>query len=104
MWDRLRFYAPYAWRFVVLRHPEPLIYGIAVTARCNLSCRGCHVSNTGRPDLTWEQLVTAMQDAWNRGFRELYFSGGGPLLWGDADQTPKEGGVGARRIGFFPRP
>jgi len=44
MWERLRFYVPFAWRFVVLRHPDPLIYGIALTDRCNLRCRGCQVS------------------------------------------------------------
>ena len=44
----LTFYVPYGWRFFVLRHPEPLIYGIAPTDRCNLGCRGCRVANTGR--------------------------------------------------------
>lgn len=72
MIDMLRFYAPYAWRFAVLRRPQPLIYGIAVTDRCNLACRGCRVANTGRPDMTWNRLMEAMQGALNRGFRELY--------------------------------
>ena len=49
--------------------------------------RGCHVSNTGRSDMTWAQVVTVMQNAWARGFRELYFSGGEPMLWRDADYT-----------------
>ena len=86
-WRRLRFYATFVWRFVVLQHPEPLIYGIALTDRCNLACRGCHVSNTGRRDMTWDELVAAMQNAWERGFRELYFSGGEPMLWRDANHT-----------------
>ena len=101
LWGRLRFYTAFVWRFVVLQRPEPLIYGIAVTDRCNLACRGCHVSNTGRPDMTWDQLVTAMQDAWSRGFRELYFSGGEPMLWRDADHTLKDAVAEAKRIGFF---
>jgi MoaA/NifB/PqqE/SkfB family radical SAM enzyme len=101
LWGRLRFYAGFVWRFVVLQRPEPLIYGIAVTDRCNLACRGCHVSNTGRPDMTWDQLVTALQDAWGRGFRELYFSGGEPMLWRDADRTLKDAVAEAKRIGFF---
>ncbi len=101
MWDRLRFYIPFAWRFFMLRHPEPLIYGIALTDRCNLRCRGCHVANTGRPDLTWEQLLDAMQNAWNRGFRELYFSGGEPMLWRDVDHTLEDAVRVAKRIGFF---
>ena len=101
MWDRLRFYTRFAWRFVVLRRPEPLIYGIAVTDRCNLGCRGCHLSNTGRLDMTWERLVDTMRNAWSRGFRELYFSGGEPMLWRDEEHTLENAIVEAQRIGFF---
>jgi MoaA/NifB/PqqE/SkfB family radical SAM enzyme len=100
-WGRLRFYAVFMWRFVVLQRPEPLIYGVAVTDRCNLACRGCRVSNTGRPDMSWDQLVTAMRDAWARGFRELYFSGGEPMLWHDADRALNDAIAEAKRIGFF---
>lgn len=52
--ERLGFYLPYLWRFAVLQHQEPLIYGLAVTDHCNLSCRGCRISNTDRPDMTWD--------------------------------------------------
>jgi MoaA/NifB/PqqE/SkfB family radical SAM enzyme len=51
--------------------------------------------------MTWEQLVTAMQEAWRRGFRELYFSGGEPMLWRDADHTLEDSVAEAKRIGFF---
>ena len=101
IWDRLRFYALFTWRFIVLRQVEPLIYGIALTDRCNLACRGCEVSNTGRPDMTWDQLVVAMQRAWGRGFRELYFSGGEPMLWRDGERTLEDAIIEAKRIGFF---
>jgi hypothetical protein len=101
LWVRLRFYTAFVWRLVVLQRPEPLIYGVALTDRCNLACRGCHVSNTGRPDLSWDQLVTAMQSAWRRGFRELYFSGGEPMLWHDAGRTLADAIAEAKRIGFF---
>jgi MoaA/NifB/PqqE/SkfB family radical SAM enzyme len=97
----LSFYLPYAWRFFVLRRPVPLIYGICVTDRCNLACRGCTVANTGRPDMSWDRLVAAMQDAWGRGFRELYFSGGEPTLWRDGTHTLEDAIAAARRIGFF---
>jgi MoaA/NifB/PqqE/SkfB family radical SAM enzyme len=98
---RFRFYLSYMWRFVVLGRPDPLIYGIALTDRCNLTCRGCHISNTGRRDMTWDELVTAMQNAWTRGFRELYFSGGEPMLWHDVDHILEDAVVEAKRIGFF---
>lgn len=94
-------YVPYAWRFMVLRRPEPLIYGIVVTDRCNLRCRGCTVANTGRPSMRWDDLVAAMRDAHRRGFRELYFSGGEPMLWRDGDHVLEDAVVEARRLGFF---
>ncbi|HOT97993.1 MAG TPA: radical SAM protein [bacterium] len=97
----LGFYARFSWRFLVLRRPEPLIYGLAVTDRCNFSCRGCRVANTGRPDMTWEQIILAMKSAWKRGFRELYFSGGEPMLWRDGDHSLEEAVIAAKRIGFF---
>jgi len=101
LWGQIRFYATFVWRFVVLQQPQPLIYGIALTDRCNLACRGCHVSNTGRPDMTWDQVVAALQNAWSRGFRELYFSGGEPMLWRDKEHTLAELIIEAKQIGFF---
>jgi len=99
--SRLRFYARYAWRFVALQQPEPLIYGIAITDHCNLSCRGCQVANTGRPNMTWDRLLCTLNDAWSRSFRELYFSGGEPMLWRDGEHTLEDAIVEARRIGFY---
>jgi Fe-coproporphyrin III synthase len=101
LWRQLYYYTTFVFRFVVLRRTEPLIYGVALTDRCNLACRGCHVSNTGRRDMTWDQLVAAMRNAWARGFRELYFSGGEPTLWRDANHTLADAIVEAKRIGFF---
>ncbi len=101
MWTRLRFYIPFTWRYAVLRRPEPLVYGIAVTDRCNFHCQGCRVANTGRPAMTWDQVVAAMQSAWQRGFRELYFSGGEPMLWRDGGHAVEDLIREGRRIGFF---
>jgi MoaA/NifB/PqqE/SkfB family radical SAM enzyme len=101
MWDRLRFYVPFVWRYVVRRQPAPLIYGVALTDRCNLACRGCRVANTGRPALTWDRLLSMLQSAHRRGFRDLYFSGGEPMLWRDGPRTLDDAIAAARQIGFF---
>ena len=97
----LRHYVAYMWRFVVLRHVDPLIYGMCITDRCNFACRGCTVANTGRPQMTWDQAVEAMSRAYVRGFRELYFSGGEPMLWHDGDRRIVDLIDAARSIGFF---
>jgi MoaA/NifB/PqqE/SkfB family radical SAM enzyme len=101
MGGRLRFYLRYVWRFAVLRRPEPLIYGIALTDRCNFSCKGCRVANTGRPDMTYDALVANLTSAYGRGFREAYFTGGEPTLWRDGDLTLLDAIEASRRAGFF---
>jgi MoaA/NifB/PqqE/SkfB family radical SAM enzyme len=101
LWAKLRFYPLFAWRFFVLRRPEKLIYGLALTDRCNLACRGCEVANTGRPDMSWQSVLHTLENAWSRGFRDLYFSGGEPTLWRDGDRTLEDCIQEARRIGFF---
>ena len=101
MWERISFYIPFTWRYVLLRRPDPLFYGISLTNRCNLNCRGCRISNNGLPDLTWSQLVDGMQNAWRRGFRELYFTGGEPMLWRDGELTLKDAVLAAKQTGFF---
>jgi MoaA/NifB/PqqE/SkfB family radical SAM enzyme len=100
-WKQFFFYARYMVRSALRNHPDPLILGIAITDRCNLACLGCHVSNTGRRDMTWGELLAAMQNAWERGFRELYFTGGEPMLWRDATHTLSDVIAAAKQIGFF---
>ena len=101
VWQRLRFYVPCAWEFVVRRRPVPLIYGIAITDRCSMSCEGCRVSNTGRPDMTWRQVVNAMAGAFTRGYRHLYLTGGEPTLWRDGSRSMEDIVAEAYRLGYF---
>lgn len=98
---RLRFYLSYAWRFAVLRRAVPLIYGVAITDRCNFSCEGCRVANTGRPDMSYDALVANLTSAYDRGFREVYFTGGEPTLWRDGQRGLLDAIEAAKRIGFF---
>ena len=99
--QQLRFYVPYGWRLAVLRRSDPVIYGLAITDRCNLSCEGCRVSNTGRPDMSWRQVADAMTRAYARGCRDLYLSGGEPTLWRDGARSMEDIITEARRLGFF---
>jgi Fe-coproporphyrin III synthase len=98
---RLLYYTRFIWYAVLLRRPEPLLYAIVINSRCNLSCQGCRVANDGLPDLTWDQLNRALHNAWQRGFRELYFTGGEPMLWRDGEHTLHDAVLAAKRAGFF---
>lgn len=99
--DRLAYYAHWAWSSVVRRDVRPLIYGVALTDRCNLRCAGCAIPAAGRPDMTWAQLETALAGARRRGFREAYFSGGEPTLWRDGSRRLDDAVRLAKRLGFF---
>lgn len=77
------FYLDYSVKFFLLRREEPLILGLIITDECNLSCKDCRVSNTGRPSLTMQQVQSKLHDFYKRGFRELYIEGGEPFLWKD---------------------
>jgi MoaA/NifB/PqqE/SkfB family radical SAM enzyme len=98
---RLAWYARYAWRAAARGRVDPLFYGVALTDRCNLRCAGCRIPDLGRPDLTWEALDALLRGAHARGFRELYFSGGEPMLWRDGTRTVEDGIRLARRLGFY---
>jgi MoaA/NifB/PqqE/SkfB family radical SAM enzyme len=98
---RLARYARYAWLAAVHHEIGPLFYGVALTDRCNLACNGCRIPAAGRPDLTWEALQALLRGAHARGFRELYFSGGEPMLWRDGARTVDDAVRFARRLGFY---
>ncbi len=83
------------------REPGPLIFGVAVTDRCNLSCRGCAIANSGRRDMTWTELDDLLCAAYRRGFREIYYTGGEPMLWRDGPHTIEDAVALAHGIGFF---
>ncbi len=101
--ERLRTYVPYAWHFAALRSAGPFICGIAITDHCNLSCRGCHVSNTGMGDMPFADVVARLKSAYARGCREAYFTGGEPMLWRDGDLTVEDLIVEARAHRLLPR-
>lgn len=101
MAGRLGFYLKYAWRFAVLKRSDPLVYGVAITDRCNFSCDGCRVSNTGRRDMTWDELVADLTGAYERGFRGVYFTGGEPTLWRDGEHTLRDAIDLSYRLGFY---
>ena len=97
----LAWYARYAWQAAARGRVGPLFYGVALTDRCNLRCSGCRIPSLARPDLTWQALEGLLRGAYARGFRELYFSGGEPLLWRDGARTVEDGVRLARRLGFY---
>jgi Fe-coproporphyrin III synthase len=101
MLARLPYYARFAFEFCLLRRDVPLLLGLVITDRCNLACRHCRVSNTGRRDMTYDEIVAKLSEFHARGFRELYLEGGEPFVWRDGERCLDDIVEAARRIGFF---
>jgi Fe-coproporphyrin III synthase len=91
----------YAFRSVVLRQRRPYLFGVVVTDRCNLDCFYCESKNKGGYHLSAEQARAMLRDAYSRGHRSLYFTGGEPMVWSDAGQRLADLVGEARRLGFF---
>jgi MoaA/NifB/PqqE/SkfB family radical SAM enzyme len=61
----------------------PAVMMIALTSRCNLSCRGCYMHTLKRgpaPDMTKEQLSDLISQAKDLGVSVVVFAGGEPLM------------------------
>jgi MoaA/NifB/PqqE/SkfB family radical SAM enzyme len=97
----LAFYVKRASELLILRKEAPFILGLALTDRCNLSCRYCRLANSGRPSMTMEQVTQRLARFYRRGFRELYVTGGEPFMWEDGEHNLEDVVICAKRIGYF---
>jgi len=91
----------YAFNAVVLGRPYPYLTGVVITDRCNLDCNYCLSKNKGVVHAGFDELTTYMRDAYNRGVRYIYFTGGEPTLWTDNGKNLKGLTKAAFDIGFF---
>lgn len=91
----------YAWRTFALRSQSPYLLGLVITDRCNLSCFYCESKNRGECHFTREQAEELLVEAYARGHRTLYFTGGEPMLWRDGHYLLSDLVQYARRLGFF---
>lgn len=93
-------HAAYAFRTFVLGRQSPYLFGLVVTDRCNLSCFYCESKNSGLYHCTHQRARALLSDAFARGHRSLYFTGGEPMLWEDGDHDLASLVAEARELGF----
>lgn len=91
----------YGFETFVLRRERPYLFGLVINDQCNLSCYYCESKNTGLCDFTAEGALRALREAYERGHRSLYFTGGEPMLWADDGLSLADLVVFARKLGFF---
>jgi MoaA/NifB/PqqE/SkfB family radical SAM enzyme len=80
---------------------RPLLLGMVITERCNLDCHYCLSHTDPSVHFTFAQAQQVLQEAYERGHRALYFTGGEPMLWRDGRATLQDVVVFARKLGFL---
>ena len=80
---------------------QPLVLGLSVTDRCNLSCRYCRIANLTGFMMSAADIERRLRRYYARGFRELYITGGEPMLWHDGRSRLADVVDLAYTIGYF---
>ncbi|MES9963290.1 MAG: radical SAM protein [Candidatus Sedimenticola sp. 20ELBAFRAG] len=100
MTSRLFGWMSFGFRTFLLGQKLPYLFGIEISDRCNLDCFYCEGKNKGRYYFSYGQACQALNDAYNRGHRALYFTGGEPMIWQDGDRQLNDLVSYARETGF----
>lgn len=90
----------YGFRTAVLRQRLPYLFGLEVSDRCNLNCFYCEGKNKNRYYHNYAQAEQSLKDAYARGHRALYFTGGEPMIWEDGDRRLADLVTIARTLGY----
>jgi Fe-coproporphyrin III synthase len=91
----------YGFKTFILRQELPYLFGMVITDKCNLNCFYCESKNSGRYHFSFEQAKNTIREAYGRGHRSLYFTGGEPMIWEDSGHNLEELVRLARDIGFL---
>lgn len=91
----------YGFKTFILRKELPYLFGLVITDKCNLNCFYCESKNSGRYHFTYEHVINTIEEAYKRGHRSLYFTGGEPMIWEDEGHFLSELIQYARKIGFL---
>lgn len=73
---------------------------MVITDKCNLNCFYCESKNSGKYHFSYNHAKKTMLEAYQRGHRSLYFTGGEPMVWEDEGHNLDELVRFAREIGF----
>ena len=87
--------------YQIFKKNTPLIAGLTLTSKCNLHCRHCRVSNTGRENLSFKDSIAILNSFYKEGGRSIYFQGGEPLMWHDGEHSLEDLVKQALEIGYL---
>ncbi len=90
----------YGFKTFVLGKELPYLFGMVITDECNLNCFYCESKNSGKYHFSYDHAKKTIIEAYQRGHRSLYFTGGEPMVWEDGGHKLDELVGLAREIGF----
>ena len=93
-------YARFAVDTFVFRRERPYLFILVINDKCNLDCFYCSSKNTGRFDLDFAAVRSALSAAYDCGHRALVITGGEPMVWQDGDARVRDAVAHARDVGF----
>ncbi|MBN1998872.1 radical SAM protein [candidate division KSB1 bacterium] len=85
----------------IFKKNTPLICGLTVTNKCNLSCRHCRIARRGIKNMRYEETLAVIDSFYNEGGRTLYLQGGEPFLWHDGKYNLEDIVDYSHKVGFF---
>jgi MoaA/NifB/PqqE/SkfB family radical SAM enzyme len=85
----------------VLGDRRPVLLGMVLTEACNLSCSYCRSHIDASVHFTYQQATCTLKEAYVRGHRTMYVTGGEPMLWRDGTYKLVDILAYARELGFF---
>lgn len=91
----------YIINYQIFKKNTPLICGLTVTNKCNLQCRHCRIASRGIKNISFDEIITAIDSFYNEGGRTLYIQGGEPFIWHDRKYDLDDIINYSRKIGFF---
>ena len=91
----------YGFKTFILKKEIPYLFGMVITDKCNLNCFYCESKNSGRYHFSYDHAKATIENAYQRGHRSLYFTGGEPMVWEDKGHTIEELIQFSREMGFL---
>jgi MoaA/NifB/PqqE/SkfB family radical SAM enzyme len=79
----------------------PLVGGLALTDTCNLRCKHCSVGRNAVPEMTFEEVRSALVRLKSMGMPVLYLEGGEPFLWRSGGKVLEDVVALSRQLGFL---
>ncbi|MEN8251937.1 MAG: radical SAM protein, partial [Bacteroidota bacterium] len=101
MIKKLLSWSSYGFKTFVLRKKLPYLFGLVITDKCNLNCFYCESKNSGQYHFSFRHAKDTIYNAYQRGHRSIYFTGGEPMVWEDDGHMLDELIKYAREVGFL---